>query len=104
MAHEMTLHAEYIAEKLDAMTLEELREYFCKNDLDAEYTVNLFGSDIVVLAVEIWITVGGPTVWVSTRDGQVHATHGDDKGWAYLKPETAARIHSIYEEIFFSSI
>ena len=100
MALEMANHANAIADKLNAMNDEELREYLRENDLDTEYTVNLWSSDIIVLGVEIWITLGGPTVWISTRDGQVHAKHGGSHGWAYLTPDTAAKIHRIYEEIF----
>lgn len=104
MAHEMTAHANAIADKLNAMDTEELSEYFRENELDAEYRVNLISSDIFVIGVEIWITLGGPTVWVDTHDGTVRASHGDDKGWAYLTPETTTKIHNIYEENFFSCL
>ncbi len=104
MASEMTRHAEAIADKLDTMYVGELREYFREHELDVEYTVTFMGSDLIVVGAQIWITIGGPTVWVDTREGTVHANHGDDKGTAWLKTTTAATIHRIYEECFYESL
>ena len=103
---EMTKHAWAIAEKLDAMDERELREYFDENDLDTEYSVSFMGSDCIVNGARIYITLGGPTVWVETegRGGlaYVKARHGGDTGSALLEAEAANRIHCLYEADFYS--
>ena len=92
--------AEYTEEEREAMEESgeafDLWSYFA-DALDVEYTVNSLGEYI---GARIFVTLGGPNVWVDTRDGVVSGAWGTDRASAWLPCEVCEEIDSIFSEYF----
>ena len=92
--------AEYTEEEREAMEENgeayNLYSYFA-DALDVEYTVNSLGEYI---GARIFVTLGGPNVWVDTRDGVVGGAWGCDRATAWLPSEVCEEIDSIFSEYF----
>ena len=52
--------------------------------LDIEYTVNAHGE---YLGAAVWVTVGGPSVWVDTRHGRIEGRWGTERAEIWLPSE-----------------
>lgn len=75
-----------------------LWDYF-EDALDVEYTVNSQGEYI---AARIYVTLGGPNVWVDTRDGYVKGAWGSDRAEVWLTDELRTAIDDIFSEYYDS--
>ena len=102
MKNECTKYAESIRNDLNKLfageTVEEcesLIDYLCENALDIEYTLN---SQKELIGVRIYVTLGGPTCWIDTRNGEVVCAWGSDKESAWLASEVCEEINSYFEE------
>ena len=74
----------------------DLYSYFA-DPLDIEYRVNSRGKYIGAC---IWVTLGGPNVWIDTREGEVKGAWGCDRASAWLPSEICDEIDSIFEEFY----
>lgn len=92
-----------IAKELNGLALgagsawDDLRSYFTENELDVEYTMDSGGG---YLGARIWIGIGGPSVWIDTRDGTVNLAWGTDRASAYIGERTQKIIADIYADDF----
>ena len=75
--------------------MNENRNY-CKN-LDFEYTIT---SRREYKSVKIWVTLGGPNVWIDTSDSYIRLAWGSDREEYPLDYDVAAEIDYIFEEYF----
>lgn len=75
---------------------ETFYDYF-EDPLDYEYTISSRGD---YLGVKIFVTLGGPNVWVDTRRGEIAGAWGADRADIWLPSEIAAEIDSIFEEYY----
>lgn len=71
-------------------------DYF-DNELDIEYTVS---SRLDYIAAKLYVCLGGPTVWIDTRDSAVHLSWGTDTAWYPLDTDTAAAVDAEAEECY----
>lgn len=65
--------------------------------LNIEYTVS---SRLDYVAARIYVALGGPTVWIDTRDSAVHLSWGTDTAWYPLDTDTAAAVDAEVEECY----
>ena len=102
MKNECTKCAESIRNDLnklfDGETVDEcesLIDYLCENALDIEYTLD---SNKQLIGVRIYVTLGGPTCWIDTRNGEVVCAWGTDRAAAWLASEICDEINDFYAE------
>ena len=82
--------------ELESIGASNLYEYF-DDCFDIEYTISSSGD---FLGVCVWIAVGGPGIWVDTRDRAVKlAWDGDRAEWG-INFDTAEAIDAIFEEYY----
>lgn len=73
-----------------------LYDYF--NDvLDFEYTID---SRKEYKSVKIWVTLGGPNVWIDTSDSYIRLAWGSDREEYPLSYYVRDEIDSIFEEYY----
>lgn len=80
-------------------SMEQLSLYDYLDDvLDVEYIVQ---SDRKTLAgVKVWITLGGPSVWIDTQKQTVELRwSGDSASWG-ITPDAADEITQIYQDLW----
>ena len=63
--------------------------------LDVEYTVD---NDLDYKAAKIYVTLGGPTVWVDTADRAVKLAWGTDREEYPLDWDTSAHLDEVLED------
>lgn len=80
--------------RIESIGAADLYEYF-DVFLDLEYTVSSSGE---YLGACIWITVGGPGIWVDTREQTVNLAWGRERVSWSISSETANEIDTIFEE------
>ena len=73
-----------------------LYDYF-SDVLDFEYTIS---SRKEYRSVKIWITLGGPNVWIDTADSYVRLAWGSDKEEYPLSYYIRDEIDAIFEEYY----
>ena len=73
-----------------------LWDYFA-DVLDYEYTISSTGE---LLGVRAYVTLGGPTVWIDTRDGEIAGAWGTDRESVWLPSEIADEINDIFREYY----
>lgn len=79
---------------LERIGASNLYEYF--NDcLDVEYTIDSRGDYIGVC---IWVGLGGPNIWIDTRDRAVKLAWGSDRAEWGISSDIADEIDEIFEE------
>lgn len=67
----------YIAEELEnAYDSGDMTDWLCENELDEDLTISRDGS---ILSTSIYVTLGGPTIWVDTGSATVDGTWGTDR-------------------------
>ena len=72
----------------------DLYDYF--NDvLDVEYTISSQGD---FLGASIWVTIGGPSIWIDTRENEIKGRWGSDAVNIWLPSEISNEIDNIFEE------
>lgn len=75
-----------------------LYDYF--NDvLDYEYLID---SRLDYKAVKIYVTLGGPTVWIDTYNSTVELRWANEKASYYLLSDIRNEIDDIFEEYYNS--
>ena len=94
-------NADYTEEQRDE--LREIGEPCCLYEyftdvLDFEYAIS---SKKDFLGVKVWVTLGGPNIWIDTRDGEVKGAWGRDRESAWLPREVCDEIDSIFEELYY---
>ena len=72
-------------------------DYFDNEVLDAEYTVS---GSLDYISAKWYVGIGGPTVWIDTRDNVVHLSWGTDTAWYPLDSDTAAAVDAATEEAY----
>lgn len=65
--------------------------------IDIEYTVDSHGNYI---ASRIYVTLGGPNVWIDTREECVKGAWGSGREESYIGPEISGAIDEIMEECY----
>ena len=69
-------------------------EYF-DDCFDVEYTIDGRGE---LIGVSVWVAVGGPGIWVDTRDRAVKLAWGIERAEWGINTDTAYAIEEIFEE------
>jgi hypothetical protein len=73
-----------------------LYDYF-SDVLDFEYTIN---SDKTYKSVKVWVTLGGPNVWIDTTDSFVRLAWGTSREEYPLSYYISEAIDNIFEEYY----
>lgn len=73
-----------------------LWDYFA-DPLDWEYTISSNGE---FLGVRVYVTLGGPNVWIDTRRGEIAGAWGTDRAEAWLPSEIADEINVIFRDYY----
>lgn len=106
--NELKEYCDRIREELNAIyegTTEEknddgeqitLYDYF-SDVLDYEYTI---GSNGDFLGVRVYVTLGGPNVWIDTRNGVVAGAWGCDREEVWLPAEICEEIDNVFREYY----
>ena len=71
-------------------------DYF-EDPLDFEYTIASNGE---YLGVRVYVTLGGPNVWIDTRRGEIGGAWGTDRADRWLPSEIASEIDDIFQEYY----
>ena len=71
-----------------------LSEYF-DDCLDVEYTIDSRGN---YLGACIWVGLGGPNIWIDTRDRAVKLAWGGERAEHSIASDVAEEIDEIFEE------
>lgn len=74
----------------------DLYSYF-SDALDIEYTISSRGD---YLGARIAVTLGGPNIYIDTREGEVKGYWGTDRADAWIPSEICEEIDSIMEEYY----
>lgn len=74
----------------------DLYSYFA-DVLDFEYTIN---SSKEYSSVRVWLTLGGPNIWIDTSACEIRGAWGSSRESVYLPGEICAEIDSIFEEYY----
>ena len=84
----------------DEETGEELSlfDYF-SDVLDFEFIIN---RDLSYSAVKVYVTLGGPTVWIDTYTGSVELRWANEKSSYYLLSDTIDAVNDYFEEYYNS--
>lgn len=85
-------------EIIDEETGEELAlcDYF-SDILDIEYIIN---QDLTYSAVKVYVTLGGPTVWIDTYTGAVELRWANEKASYFLLSDTIDAVNNYFEEYY----
>ena len=70
---------------------------YMRNVLDFEYTIT---SRREYKSVKIWVTLGGPNVWIDTRDSYIRLAWGSEREEYPLDYDVCDEINDIFEEYF----
>lgn len=74
----------------------DLYTYFA-DALDIEYTINSRGD---FLGARIAVTLGGPNIYIYTREGEVKGYWGTDRATKWIPSEICEEINGIMEEYY----
>ena len=88
-----TMMANIAAELTEA---ENLYEYF-EDVLDFEYTID---SRKNYRSAKVWLTLGGPNIWLDTADNCLHGAWGCTRELYPLPVAVCAEVDSIFEEYY----
>ena len=88
---------EELQEKIDELKEEgDLNSYF-DDYLDVDYIVN---SSKEYQSARIWVTLGGPGIWIDTEKSTVELSWGSTRKSANLSYSVRDAIDEIFEEIY----
>ena len=62
---------------------------------DVEYTLS---SQRELIGVRVYVTLGGPTCWIDTRNGAVVCAWGAERAAIWLASEICEEINSYFED------
>ena len=68
---------------------------YLRDVLDVDYTIDSNGE---LIGSRWYVTLGGPTCWIDTRERAVMASWGNERGWAALDPELCEEIDEMARE------
>lgn len=68
--------------------------------LDVEYILD---SSFSLLGVRLWVTLGGPSIYIDTREGEVVGHWGADTARAWVPSEICDEINEIFDEVYTAS-
>ena len=71
-------------------------DYF-DDALDWEYYVDRNGD---YNGVQVYVTLGGPNVWIDTRRGEIAGAWGTDRADRWLPREICDEIDEVFQEYF----
>ena len=97
---EALCNAEYTDEEREEMENNgeayDLYSYF--NDvLDYEYTISRSRE---YLGAKIWVTLGGPNIWIDTRAEQICGAWGNEREAVCISKDIASEIDAIFEDMY----
>lgn len=85
-------------EIIDEETGETLSLYDYFSDiLDFNFIIN---SDLTYSAVKVFVTLGGPTVWIDTYSGCVELRWANEKASYYLNNDIIDAVNDYFEEYY----
>ena len=87
-----------IAEDLNYMNYDEMLEYF-DDYLDVKYLANRWGDYYSAL---IWVSLGGPNIWIDTKESVVKLAWGGECVEWGLKLDTVIKIDEIFAEHYYN--
>lgn len=73
-----------------------LYDYF-SDVLDFEYTIN---SNKEYIGVKVWVTLGGPNIWIDTRHCEVCGAWGSERETLPIPSEIRDEIDAIFSDIY----
>lgn len=85
-------NGEQINDDGETMTLYD----YISDVLDIEYTLN---SSKELIGVRLWVTLGGPNIYIDTRAGEVVGHWGCDAARAWVPSEICEEITSYFDDI-----
>lgn len=65
--------------------------------LDYEFTISSSGE---LLGVRAYVTLGGPNVWIDTRDGEIAGAWGTDRASRWLPSEICEELNEVFGELY----
>ena len=65
--------------------------------LDYEITIN---SMLEYSSCKVWIALGGPNVWIDTREREIKLAWGGERDGIYLDSDICDEIDSYFEEFY----
>lgn len=71
-------------------------DYF-NDPLDFEYTIASNGE---YMGVRVYVTLGGPNVWIDTRRGEIGGAWGTERAERWLPREICDEIDEIFSEYY----
>ena len=74
-----------------------LADYICENVLDTRYIVE---SNFELRSCMLYVTLGGPTVWIDTETRTIEIRWGSEKESLWLDSDICDAIDDFYTEIF----
>jgi hypothetical protein len=72
-------------------------DYLVENTLDVRYVIE---SNFEYRSCEIFVTLGGPTVWIDTETSTLQLRWGSEKEELYIGKEITEEIDTIQEEYY----
>lgn len=84
----------------EAWENEELMDYIDDHALDIEYTIS---SNMDFLGAEIAVALGGPSVYINTRNKRVEAYWGGEEGSYPLDSDVCDELYAMFEEAYESN-
>ena len=82
--------------ELERIGASSLYEYF-DDCLDIEYTIDSRGN---YLGTCVWVGIGGPNIWIDTRDRVVKLAWGSERAECGIASDAAEAIDEIFEEMY----
>lgn len=86
-----------ITDKETGETL-SIYDYF-SDVLDFEFIIN---SNLTYSAIKVYVTLGGPTVWIDTYTGSVELRWANEKASYFLLSDTVDAVNDYFEEYYNS--
>lgn len=72
-------------------------DYVCDNVLDVEYILNSLRE---LIGVKLFITLGGPTIWIDTRNNTLNIAWGSERDTIGTYSEICEELNDIFGENF----
>lgn len=70
---------------------------YLSDALDYEITIN---SSMEYSSCKVWITLGGPNVWIDTREREIKLAWGGERESIYLDSDICDEIDEYFQEFY----
>lgn len=91
-------YLEAIAQDLkEAYSNGNMIDYVCDNVLDVEYILNSLRE---LIGVKLYVTIGGPTVWIDTRTQTLNIAWGSERDTIGIYSDICEELNDIFGENF----